>query len=125
LTFRRAGVVIGMDMTAPRRAGALLLVVLLSSWTTRGLCFMPGTGEAGPRDAHGCCKKGWTQGTPACCMAGAADEDPARIVASAPLAGPAPVVTPVASLPAAAGGTRLLAPLDRSHPPPGSLPLRI
>ena len=112
-------------MTATRRAGAILLVVLLSSWATRGLCFMPGTGEAGPRDAHACCKKGWTLGTPACCMAGGADEDPARIVASAPLAGLAPAVMPVAARPAAAGAARVLAPVDRSHSPPGLLPLRI
>ena len=111
-------------MIATRRAGALLLVVLLSSWTTRGLCFMPGTGEAGARDAHGCCKKGWTEGTPECCMAGAADEDPARIVAGAPLAGPA-AMTAVEPLPAPTGAGGLHAGLDRSYRPPGPLPLRI
>ena len=112
-------------MIATRRAGALLLVVLLSSWTTRGLCFMPGTGEAGPRDALGCCKKGWTEGTPECCMAGAADEDPARIAGGVPLSGPAAAMTPVESLPASAGAGRLLAAQERAYRPPGPLPLRI
>ena len=112
-------------MTATRRAAAMLLVVLRSSWATRGVCFMPGTGEAGPRDAHGCCKKGWTEGTPECCMAGAGDEEPARIVGAAPLAGLLPAVTPVASVPDAAGAARPAGTHERSHPPPGRLPLRI
>jgi hypothetical protein len=86
---------------------------------------MPGTGEAGPRDAHACCKKGWTAAAPDCCMAGAADEEPVRIVAGAPLAGLAPAVTAVAALPTAAGAARVLAQVDRSHSPPGPFPLRI
>ena len=112
-------------MIASRRAGVMLLVVLLSSWATRGLCFMPATGEAGPRDAHGCCKKGWTQGTPECCMTGAADEDPARVAAASPLAEPGPAFVPFPGVAEASGNARAVPAADRSRPPPGSLPLRI
>jgi hypothetical protein len=112
-------------MIATRRAGAMLLVVLLSSWATRGLCFMPGTGEAVARDAHACCKTGWTEGRAECCMAGAADEEPARIAASAPLAEPAVAAAPFIGLPEAPRAGRAVSASDRAHPPPGPFPLRI
>jgi len=108
-----------------RTLGFLVALVLTASGATRGMCFMPGTGEAGPRDAHACCKQGWTARPPDCCMAGAADEDPARIVLSVALAGPAPAVFAVASLPKATGADAVFLPIDRSHSPPGRVPLRI
>ena len=103
----------------------MVLVVVLSSWATQGLCFMPATGEAGLRDAHGCCKKGWTQGTPECCMTGAADEEPARVAVSFPLAEPGPAVFSFSGMPEASRMRPAVSAADRSHPPPGSLPLRI
>ena len=108
-----------------RRSASVLVVVLLASWTTSGLCFMPATGEPGPRDAHACCKKGWTEGRPECCMAGAADEEPARIAASAPLAGPPLATSPVAPTLDRARAAGFVVPIDRSHSPPGRIPLRI
>jgi hypothetical protein len=112
-------------MIATRRAGALVVLVLLCSWATRGLCLMPATGGAGPRDAHGCCKKGWTQGTPECCMTGAADQEPARTATAKPLAEPRPAVMPSPFLPDLPYAGRAVPAVDRSHPPPGPLPLRI
>ena len=112
-------------MIPTRRAAAMVLVVLLSSWATRGLCFMPATGEAGPRDAHGCCKKGWTQGAPECCMTGAADEEPARAAAAASLGEPRPAVSTFNGMPDAPYRGRAVFAADRSHPPPGAYPLRI
>jgi hypothetical protein len=103
----------------------LALLALSASGVTRGLCFMPGTGEAGPRDAHACCKKGWTTAAPDCCMAGAADEEPAR---TALLATPgAPASVRIAIVPATPGLLfgKTLAPGDCSHSPPGRVPLRI
>ena len=113
-------------MIATRRAGVMVVAVLLSSWATRGLCFMPATGQAGPRDAHGCCKKGWTEGTPECCMTGAADEGPARVAAKAPAGDPCAAVLPQMGVPDAPHARRAVpAAGRRSHSPPGSLPLRI
>lgn len=112
-------------MIATRRAGAMILVVLLSSWATRGLCFMPGSGEAGPRDAHGCCRTGWTEGRAECCMAGAADEEPARVAVASPLAEPGPAIAPFSGIGDVRRAGRPVPAADRSHPPPGSLPLRI
>ena len=112
-------------MSATRRSASIVLVVLLSSWATRGLCFMPGSGAAGPRDAHACCKTGWTEGRAECCMSGAADEAPARVTATTPLADPAPAVWSFAGLPAAPRAGRTLPVSDRAHPPPGPFPLRI
>jgi len=108
-----------------RRAAAMVLVVLLSSWGTRGLCFMPGPGQAGPRDAHGCCRTGWTEGRADCCMTGAADQEPARVTAAAPLAEPAAAGVSFIVLPGAPRAGRAVPAADRSHPPPGPLPLRI
>ena len=112
-------------MSAARRAASLALVVLLSSWATRGLCFMPGSGEAGPRDAHACCKTGWTEGRAECCMTGAADEEPARIAVASPLAEPAAAAVPFIGLPEAPRSGRAAPAADRAHPPPGPFPLRI
>jgi hypothetical protein len=108
-----------------RRPAVVLVLVLLASWTTRGLCFMPATGEAGPRDAHGCCRTGWTEGTPGCCMSSVADEDPARIVVAVPLVGLAPASAATAFLPDRARTAGIVPPKGRSHSPPGPLPLRI
>jgi len=111
---------------ASRRTGLLLVALLLTSGVTRGLCFMPGAGEAGTRGAHDCCKTGWTALPPECCMAGAADETPARVVG---LATVLPVLFPT--------GTTLhppldvsrapeaITPVDRTHSPPGRSVLRI
>ena len=106
-------------------SGVLLVVALAASGTLRGLCFMPGTGEAGPRDAHACCKKGWTAGTPECCMAGAADEDPART--SGPASPYAPAVIRIGMVLPRSDTYRgaTLAPGTRAHSPPGPAPLRI
>jgi hypothetical protein len=111
---------------AAARLALMVAVVLSLSGMTRGLCFMPGTGEAGPRDAHACCKKGWTAGAPECCMASAAGEEPARSVSGPVIAGsfgpgtvfPAPATRALRS-PVAFGAS------DRSHSPPGLKPLRI
>jgi len=100
-------------------------LVLTTSGATRELCFMPGTGEPGPRDAHACCKKGWTASTPECCMAGAADEDPARTVVAVTLAAPPAVLGAVAHPPRAGRSSAALDAIDRSHSPPGRAPLRI
>lgn len=110
-----------------RRQGLAVLValVLMASGVSRGLCFMPGTGEPGPRDAHACCKKGWTAGAPGCCMAGAADEDPARTVVSVALAAPPAVLDAVVHPPPATPSSVALDASNRSHSPPGRPPLRI
>jgi hypothetical protein len=108
-----------------RGLAVLVSVVLMASGATRELCFMPGTGEPGPRDAHACCKKGWTTGTPECCMAGAADEDPARTVVTVVLAAPPAVLGAVAHPPRAIRSSAALDASDRSHSPPGRAPLRI
>ena len=102
-----------------------MALVLLASGATRGLCFMPGSGVAGPRDAHACCKKGWQAGAPGCCMAGAADEDPARTVAAVALAAPPAVLPAVAHAPRATRTLVAIAQSNRSHSPPGRAPLRI
>ena len=125
MTFRRAGVVIER-MSRPRSlAAALVLAALAATGGARGLCFMPGTGEAGPRDAHGCCRTGWTEGRAECCMAGAADEEPARVAAAAPLAAPGPAVFTFTAGPEARCAGRAVPAADRAHPPPGPFPLRI
>ena len=112
-------------MIGNRRARLMVVVVLLSSWATGGLCLMPAAGDAGPRDAHRCCKKGWTQGTPECCMTGAADREPARVTARAPLGEPCPAILPFLERPDVTYAGCAVRAADRSHPPPGTLPLRI
>ena len=114
-------------MTRPLPFCALAVAVVLSlSGVTRGLCFMPGTGEPGPRDAHACCKKGWTAGAPECCMASAAGEEPARAVS-----GPVIAASPAAATAFVAPALRVtrdpvaFGASDRSHSPPGLRPLRI
>jgi hypothetical protein len=108
-----------------RCAASLALVVLLSSWATRGLCFMPGTGEPGPRDAHACCKTGWTVGRAGCCMTGADDEAPARMAAVTPLGEPAAVAVMFIGPPDAPDAGRAVPAAFRAHSPPGPFPLRI
>lgn len=111
-------------MTRTRMALALLVALTLSaSGVTRGLCFMPGTGEAGPRDAHACCKKGWTAAAPDCCMAGAADEEPVRAAVLAALGPPAAIRAGVCDAPSGSRTTAILVPGHRAHSPP--IPLRI
>jgi hypothetical protein len=105
--------------------GVLLVVVLAASGTMRGLCFMPGTGEAGPRDAHACCKKGWTARPPECCMNSMADEDPGRTVVAITLAPPATAAAPGAPWAHPVPGRLGLDARARSHSPPGLAPLRI
>jgi hypothetical protein len=105
--------------------GVLLVAALAASGAMRGLCFMPGTGEAGPRDAHACCKKGWTAGTPECCMASAADEEPARTAVPVMLGAPAASWIGIVVAPSGPRTAAALAPGDRSHSPPGPAPLRI
>jgi hypothetical protein len=107
-----------------RLPAALLTLVLATSGATRGLCFMPGTGEPGPRDAHGCCKKGWTSGAPECCMEGAPDDDPGRLQAVVAHTTPETTFVRVAP-PARVMTLTASAPRDRSHSPPGRAPLRI
>ena len=111
---------------AAARLALTIAVVLSLSGMTRGLCFMSGTGEAGPQDAHACCKKGWTAGAPECCMASAAEEEPARFLKIAILATPAAVsrVVVAPALPALAAPAAFRS-NDRSHSPPGLQPLRI
>ena len=89
------------------------------------MCFMPGTGEAGPRDAHACCRTGWTAAAPECCMTGAADEEPARTAVPIVLAAPAAIRLGIVPPPAMPPLAESLAPGDRSHSPPGRPPLRI
>jgi hypothetical protein len=103
----------------------LAALVLTASGATRALCFMPGTGEPGPRDAHACCKKGWTERAPECCMAGAADEDPARTVVGVTLAEPPAVLAALPQPPRATFTYAVLAAGNRSHSPPGRTPLRV
>jgi hypothetical protein len=104
--------------------GLVLAVVLATSGSLRGVCFMPGSGEPVPRDAHACCKTGWTAGAPECCMAGAAGAEPARTAVPAALVAPASIRLDIAE-----GSPRVVAtalrPGDRSHSPPGPTPLRI
>jgi hypothetical protein len=107
------------------RLAAVVVAVLLASSSGRGLCFMPEAAAQPARDAHGCCKKGWTEGRAECCMASAADEDPARPANATPLHAPLPMPAAV-HVPASV--TRLgmaAAPGDRSHSPPPLPPLRI
>jgi len=124
LTFRRTGGVID-GMSRSGSVAAFILVALVATGSGRGLCFMPGTGEAGPRDAHACCKTGWTEGRAECCMAGAADEEPARMAAVTPLAEPAAATVPFIGMPEAPRAGRAVPAADRAHPPPGPFPLRI
>jgi hypothetical protein len=105
--------------------GVLLVVVFAASGAMRGLCFMPGTGDAGPRDAHACCKKGWTARPPECCMNSMADEDPGRTVVAITLALPASAAAPAAPWPQAVPGRLRFDARARSHSPPGRAPLRI
>jgi hypothetical protein len=114
------------SMSRPRHLlGVLLVLVLTTSGTLRGLCFMPGTGEVGPRDAHACCKKGWTAGAPECCMAGAADEEPARTSVPAAIGPPAAIRIGILVPPSESYRGTALAPGTRAHSPPGPAPLRI
>ena len=106
-------------------SGVLLVAVLASSGALRGLCFMPGTGEAGPRDAHACCKKGWTARPPECCMSSMADEDAGRVVLAATLAPPRLIAVSSAFPPPAVHVHPASAFGDRSHSPPGPHPLRV
>jgi hypothetical protein len=106
-------------------SGVLLVAVLTASGTLRGLCFMPGTGEAGPRDAHACCKKGWTARPPECCMSSLADEEAGRVVAAPTLGPPRVAAVSTAFLPPAVPTHAVSAAADRSHSPPGPHPLRV
>ena len=108
-----------------RGLGFLIALVLTASGVTQGVCFMPGTGEPGPRDAHACCKKGWVAGTPECCLTGAADEDPARTVAAVALAAPPAVLIEGPQPPHPIHTFTAFASNERSHSPPGRTPLRI
>lgn len=115
-----------VPMARRRMSLAVLVVLALSgSGLTRGLCFMPGTGEAGPRDAHACCKKGWTAAAPDCCMAGAADEEPVRAAVLVTLGPPAVIRAGLLDAPSGSRTTAGLVPGHRAHSPPGLVPLRI
>ena len=109
-----------------RRTSLLLVLLLLTSGTVRGMCFMPGTGEDGPRGGHDCCKKGWTALPPECCMASGADETSARVVG---LATVLPVLFPTGTTidPRldVSRASEAITPVDRTHSPPGRSVLRI
>jgi len=128
LTRRDSGVLIeGMARRRDHHSLAFLVAVIVTaSGATRGLCFMPGTAEPGPRDAHTCCKTaGWAAAAPECCMTRAADEAPARAAVPTALSAPAAIRLGIVQQPASSRLAAGLAPGDRSHSPPGRAPLRI
>lgn len=111
---------------ASRQLTLLLLACAAVSIGTRGLCFMPGTGEGGVRGAHDCCKNGLRAAQPPCCMAGQADEAPAVYVSHQTVpAATAEARTFSHATPVVPQEAEVLSPPRRIHSPPAGLVLRI